>query len=232
MLATETLLHRLAGVSFVVVSWVDDPEFEGGRDRYFAESLSLGEALGRVRASCMRWGRDTDGASDARLATFNHGVRMWIDFVREAAASKDPARVVASHLDDGECPMRVMTRKAFEEWEAAKSRKQVEADAAVIAARHRVEPGTVDFFAAVHSEISSAERAREDWNDGERRMEEWAACRHAGVGSEVYFDDLNFENGRIDSRADAARRVLEWSRKNTPLLYASYREKAAREERA
>lgn len=103
-------------------------------------------------------------------------------------------------------------------------RAELEAAAAQLAQKHNVRVDSFEFIRALEEEIEKVRHEREEWNNPERRMEEWAACQYTGVGSEVYFDDLNFENGRYGARSDHLFAIREWLESNCPLLMAAYRE--------
>ena len=97
-------------------------------------------------------------------------------------------------------------------------RKELEHTAAAFAAQCGHKVGTREYVLAAYEALEDVRYERERWNDGETRMEQWAACRFAGVGSDVYFDDLNFENGRYANRMDKLRDVLDWLEEVCPLL--------------
>lgn len=97
-------------------------------------------------------------------------------------------------------------------------RKKLEQAAAKFAAKCGHKVGTREYIIAARKAIRNVRNQRNRWNDGEIRMEEWAACQFAGVGSSVYFDDLNFENSRYDNRLDSLREVLDWLEEACPLL--------------
>jgi hypothetical protein len=73
---------------------------------------------------------------------------------------------------------------------------------------------------------------QEHWNNPEVRAEQWAACMYSGAGRDVYFDDLNFENGRYEGRRDTIHDVMDWLGENCPLLMAQYRESQLEEAHA
>jgi hypothetical protein len=118
----------------------------------------------------------------------------------------------------------VLTPKQAKKKAIEDRRQALEQAAGEFAAKHHVKPGTFDFIRAVKKAIRRVERERDTWNDGETRMEQWAAHMYCG-SREAYFDDLNFENGRYASRLDNLRGILEWLDEACPLLMASYRER-------
>lgn len=125
------------------------------------------------------------------------------------------------------CLIFIGTQEQFRKREAEQRRKELEGLAAEIAHKHGVKVNTLGFLAAIDKELRQVNDAHEEWNNPERRMEEWGACMYAGVGQDVYFDDLNFENGRINSRDDELRAIREWVSENCPLLFAQYEEQLA-----
>jgi hypothetical protein len=112
----------------------------------------------------------------------------------------------------------LMTVTDMEKEEQDRRRKSLERTAAEFAAQcgHRV--GTREYVLAARRAIENVRYERDRWNDGETRMEQWAACRFAGVGSDVYYDDLNFENSRYAGRLDRLGEVLDWLEEVCPLL--------------
>lgn len=125
--------------------------------------------------------------------------------------------------DWGGCSF-IGTVEDYEKRQQEERRAELETAAAVFAQSHNVRSGSMEFIAAVEAEIERVRDQQEEWNNPERRMEEWAACQHTGGGSEVYFDDLNFENGRYASRRESLFGIMEWLEQNCPLLMAKYRE--------
>lgn len=101
---------------------------------------------------------------------------------------------------------------------AEEKRKKLESVAADFARKCGHKVGTREYILAAREEIDRVQLRRDRWNDGETRMEQAAACRFAGVGMDVYYDDLNFENSRYDSRLDGLADVLAWLEENCPLL--------------
>ena len=97
-------------------------------------------------------------------------------------------------------------------------RKELEHTAAAFAAQCGHKVGTREYVLAAYRALEDVQYEHERWNDGETRMEQWAACRFAGVGSDVYYDDLNFENGRYANRMDKLQDVLDWLEEVCPLL--------------
>lgn len=109
----------------------------------------------------------------------------------------------------------IMTRKEMGQEIANQRRKKLESVAAGFASKCGFPVGTREYVLAARKEIDSVRSRQEWWNNPEMRMEHWGAC---GGRSEVYYDDLNFENSRYDSRLDGLGEVLEWLEQNCPLL--------------
>lgn len=112
----------------------------------------------------------------------------------------------------------LMTVEEMEKEKIDRRRKELEHTAAAFAAQCGHKVGTREYVLAAYEALEDVRYERERWNDGETRMEQWAACRFAGVGSDVYYDDLNFENGRYDNHMGKLRDVLDWLEEVCPLL--------------
>lgn len=112
----------------------------------------------------------------------------------------------------------LLTIAEMEKQEIERRRKELEHTAAAFAAQCGHKVGTREYVLAAYEALEDVRYERERWNDGETRMEQWAACQFAGVGSDVYYDDLNFENERYANRMDKLRDVLEWLEEVCPLL--------------
>lgn len=212
MLATEALFYairsRLQATPLVVVVHDVDDNNQG---LIHTESVNFAEI----------WAAFTRPSRYGRFKSEN---------AKAILSKPDPVKEFLSRAsNEFDYPTEYLTRRDYEERKREEERKRLEHAASDIAARHRVQPGTMEFLAAVEAEIQAADDAHSAWNDPETRMEHWAACMYSGAGRDAYFDDLNFENGRMESRADLAASVLEWCRKATPLLYAQYCEQMARQ---
>lgn len=121
----------------------------------------------------------------------------------------------------------LLTVEESEKRERDEKRKKMESYASQFAYSHNVGVNSLEFIEAIHNELERVASEREHWNNPEVRMEQWAACLYAGVGSEVYFDDLNFENGRYDSRKTTLHDLLDWLGEACPLLMAQWNERRA-----
>ncbi len=101
-------------------------------------------------------------------------------------------------------------------------RKELEPIASELARRYRVKIDSHAFVDAIHAELGIVREEQDQWNHPEVRMEQWAACRMGGYGQDLYFDDLNFENGRYGARRDELHDILEWLGEACPLMMATY----------
>jgi len=99
-----------------------------------------------------------------------------------------------------------------------RTRVTLESTAAGFAAQCGHKVGTKGYVLAARKALAGVAYQRERWNDPEVRAEQWAACSYSGGGSSVYFDDLNFENSRYDSRLSGLQGVLDWLEQACPLL--------------
>lgn len=116
------------------------------------------------------------------------------------------------------------TKEQYEKHQREQRREKLESAAKELAAKFQVKLSSMDFIEKLHDAINCVEYQHDEWNNPERRMEEWAACQYSGGGSEVYFDDLNFENSRFSSRMDEYYDILEWLEEECPLLMCKYQE--------
>lgn len=98
---------------------------------------------------------------------------------------------------------------------AEEKRKKLESVAADFARKCGHKVGTREYVKAAREEIEFVRNQRELWNGPEMRMEQWGRCNGR---SEVYYDDLNFVNGNLDSRLDGLADVMQWLEENCPLL--------------
>lgn len=120
------------------------------------------------------------------------------------------------------------TSEEYTKRKEEKRRQELESAASQIAMRHNIKVNSLEFIEAIEKEIADVDYDQERWNDGEIRMEEWAAHMHSG-SRDAYFDDLNFENGRYENKRNQLEGVLEWVSKNCPLLWAQHEEQKLRD---
>lgn len=150
----------------------------------------------------LRWRRERRVADFSHLESLSDVSEMFQEF----------------HCGDDHGVGPLMTVEEMEKEEQDRRRKSLEQTAADFAAQCGHKVGTREYVLAARRAIEDVRYERDRWNDSETRMEQWAACRYAGVGSDVYFDDLNFENGRYASRLNRLGEVLDWLEEVCPLL--------------
>lgn len=231
--AVEQVLERLGGDRELVY----ESYWNGSDDRYDDHSYDAGS----------KWNRTTLRNVLIELAEYDHSdcysyvdskgqkqiswrhERRVYDFkeVQNLHDVSSMFRDVNDHDDGG--VGELMTVEEMNKESIDRRRKELEYTAASFANQCGYKVGTREYVLAARRAIEDVRYERDRWNDGETRMEEWAACRFAGVGSDVYFDDLNFENGRYDARLSKLQDVLDWLEEVCPLLMrqmesASYEE--------
>lgn len=116
------------------------------------------------------------------------------------------------------------TVKEYDEMKREERREELESTAKELAAKFKVKLSSLEFIEKLHEAIDGVRDDQEQWNNPERRAEEWAACMYSGGGSDVYYDDLNFENGRYNDRINDYYDILDWLREECPLLMCKYEE--------
>lgn len=116
------------------------------------------------------------------------------------------------------------TEEEYYEKKREERREELESTAKELAAKFKVKLSSLEFIEKLHEAIDGVRDDQEQWNNPERRAEEWAACMYSGGGSDVYYDDLNFENGRYNDRINDYYDILDWLREECPLLMCKYEE--------
>ncbi len=199
--AVAAILVRIGGDRPIAYRewWIaeyDDHDFGSGTSR----SRWVFTTLGKVVADFF-YRRDFLAYAD-EIQTMDNVHEWWSNHTDNELGG-------ASHL---------MSPEEAKQTQAEEKRKKLEAIAAgfAVICGHKV--GSREYVLAARAEIDKARYQRSRWNDAETRMEQWAACQFAGVGSSVYYEDLNFENSRFDARLDLMGEVLEWLEENCPLL--------------
>lgn len=204
--SVEQTLERLGGNQDIAY----ESYWHGSDDRYDDHSYDAGS----------RWSRTTlrDVLTELAAYTDWRGKRKVYDF-SEVTNLQDLSAIFrdANDHDDGGVG-ELMTIDEMEKQKIERRRKDLEYTAAEFAAQCGHKVGTREYVLAAYRALEDVRYERERWNDGETRMEQWAACQFAGVGSDVYYSDLNFENGRYANRMDKLRDVLEWLEEVCPLL--------------
>lgn len=220
--SVEQTLERLGGNQDIAY----ESYWHGSDDRYDDHSYDAGS----------KWSHTTLRDVLTELATYTDIQVYWYvdskgqkkrgwrrerkvyDF-SEVAGLHDVSAIFrdANEHDDGGVG-ELMTIEDMEKEKIERRRKDLEYTAAEFAAQCGHKVGTREYVLAAYRALEDVRYERERWNDGETRMEQWAACQFAGVGSDVYYSDLNFENGRYANRMDKLRDVLEWLEEVCPLL--------------
>lgn len=142
----------------------------------------------------------------------------------ETLADLEESYCSAMESDWGRCT-RLLTVEEHETLARDERRRELESAASELAHTLRVRVDSMEFIDALHERLQRLQDDQDDENSGERRMEHWGACRAAGVGSEVYFDDYDFTNSRFNEAKGHLRDILEWLETNCPLLMAQWRER-------
>jgi hypothetical protein len=131
--------------------------------------------------------------------------------------------------EDGEWGWsKLLTGKQAKKQKDEKEYEEMEAAAQCFAADCGHKLGTKEFIRALDKAVHKVKERREHWNNPEVRMEEWAACMYTGGGSEVYFDDLNYVNGRFESERRSLDQVWEYLERKFHILMMRYHEAKAR----
>lgn len=147
--------------------------------------------------------------------------------IRNIKTEKGLLDSFADHLSNNDCFVKFIgSEEDYRKLEQKRRREELEGLASEIAHKHKVGVRSIEFLKAVQKEIDAVDYESEQWNNPECRMEEWAAVRYNGLGADVYFDDLNYVNGKIGSRMDDLHGIMEWMAENCPMLYAQYQEES------
>jgi hypothetical protein len=216
--AVEETLARLGGDMDLMY----ESHWSGSDDRYDDEYYPAGSAwknttLREVLEDMAEYDH-TDCYKDSDGKTRWRRERRVFDF-DGIESLNDVSEMFQESLcgdDHGVGPL--LTPAVVEKERLDRRRKCLEQTAAQFAAQCGYKVGTREYVLAAYRAIDKVRYERERWNDGETRMEQWAACRYAGVGSDVYYDDLNFENSRYAGRLDRLGEVLDWLEEVCPLL--------------
>lgn len=114
------------------------------------------------------------------------------------------------------------------QWEKEKEEREYrecESAAAQFASSFGLKFGTQEFLERLDEEVNNTRSSYEQENSMERRMEHWAACQYNGLGSDTFFDDMNYTNQQYHQKFENLERVWVWLKKKCPLLMAQYMEK-------
>lgn len=127
----------------------------------------------------------------------------------------------------GDHCLAVMLRSVWEKEEQERKRLHLERAAANLAARHDVEPCTLEFLQAIEKERRRLDDKRDDWRNPEARMERWGACAMelgSARGSEVFFEDNDYMEGGWGSENQELDEIEEWVSRYCPLLWLQWEE--------
>ena len=122
---------------------------------------------------------------------------------------------------------QLLTNEESDSYEREEKRKAMESFAGQFAHSHNVGVNSMEFIHAIHVELGRVRDQQEHWNSGEARMERMGACiaeLGSAYGSEIFFDDNNFENGRFGEHTTTLSDLLDWLGEACPLLMAQYAE--------
>lgn len=216
--AVEETLARLGGDMDLMY----ESHWAGSDDRYDDEYFGAGSewkhtSLREVLEDMAEYDH-TDCYKDSDGQTRWRRERRVFDFAGVESLSDVSEIFCDEFCGDDHGVGSLMTVAEMEKEEQDRRRKSLERTAAEFAAQCGHKVGTREYVLAARRAIEDVRYERDRWNDSETRMEQWAACRYAGVGSDVYYDDLNFENSRYAGRLDRLGEVLDWLEEVCPLL--------------
>lgn len=132
------------------------------------------------------------------------------------------------HHDTQWGTVRVISAKEAKKEQDEIQYQKIEQSAQQFADSCGLKLGTKEFIKALAKAVKRVRSQREHWNNPERRMEEWAAHQFSGGGSETYFDDLNFENGRYEDILFSLEEVWQFLERKFPIMMLRYKESKAR----
>lgn len=139
------------------------------------------------------------------------------------------AYIIADAEGDGSwCNAGIETVAAIKERKAKREFKRMEEAAGRFSAQCGYALGTMKFLKALEQAVKDVNYQQERWNSHECRMEEYAAHRFAGGGSESYYSDRDFVNGRYDEQRVTLKEVWAYIERKFPLIMLKYREMKAR----
>lgn len=128
--------------------------------------------------------------------------------------------------------VHIITRAEAKKERGEAELARMERAAAEFASRCGVRVGSMKFLHELERAAAANEQSRRDWNDPERRMEEWADCMYAGGGRDQYFDDLNYVNESHGRAAATLQDVWGYVQRKFPLTVLKYKERNARRNRS
>jgi len=174
-------------------------------------------------------GLDYDGIGEPHPFTYTITLSKVLEYIsQESHFSSWEHYRTFDHVSEAYCSVceegYLYTLEEYKKKESESQRERLERVASSFARKHKVGMGSLEFIRAIHEEIERVECQREQWNNPEVRMEEYAACRFSGAGTDTYFDDLNYVNGQHDSNISELYAILDWLGECCPLLMAQYHE--------
>lgn len=193
-------------------------DYESGRTGFSVNEFTLVDAYQRIISFSSREAR--------HCKRFNDGRYCGPYFYMMDRENITDFTIAESSVED----QYLGTKEQYEKHERERRREELESAAKELAAKFKVKLSSLDFIEKLHEAIRGVEYQQESWNNPERRAEEWAACMYSGGGSEVYYDDLNFENGRYHNRIESYYDILEWLEEECPLLMCKYEELKLKED--
>lgn len=176
---------------------------------------------------------DPDGGYRGTSSTHLDARRCWNEIVDGrypvAVCTVETVGHLIQAVNDnmGDWCIATMTSDQFEKEERERERRRLEGLAAQLAASYGCNPTTLDFLQAVRKEKCKLRSRRDDWRNQEARMERWGACYAelgSARGSEVFFEDGDFEEGRFENRLRDLEDIERWLACNCPLLWALWGE--------
>lgn len=117
-----------------------------------------------------------------------------------------------------------MEEDEYREYESEKERKELEKAASEFSSKCGHPVGTPQYVIAIQKAINGALDDYDEDQDGEAKMERWAAHQYCGTTSS-FWDDEDYIKGRHMSRIESLEMVLQWLHKNCPLLMLKMEEK-------
>ncbi len=148
---------------------------------------------------------------------------------------KDLETIKKLYLESGESDygcVNLITVKEMKKQKSDAEYSRMEKAAQRFAGTCGKKMGTMEFLRALDKAVNGVRYKKERWNDGETRMEEWAACMYSGAGRETYFDDLNYVNGKYETELDDLHEVYNYIERKFPLLFMKYQEWKMRKKNA
>jgi len=199
----STIIERV-GIPTIVVTMInDDPDLYGDR-RYY---------------------KTCDVAAMAKEFVFNLDEDCLKYLLIDTRIPNENGLELFQTLFEYNCGVaivqRVDTPETHEARQQAEKRQKLEGIAKEVAARHGVTVDSLEFIAAVESDI---ENIRQDAEDRQYGMREDGLCIGWGATPEQWQDEYNAVATHASSQTGTLSDVLEWLATECPLLWAKYQE--------